>query len=85
MTDEGIYKLVEDNAHGNSDCDLDNLLYRNPYKKICCCTDTKVSDYIEAFQNDRRYLQTIFYVLSRDRINVKTRIKLSRFLQSRLS
>jgi len=85
MTDEGIYKIIEDDVHYSNQFLFDNLLYRNPYKKICCCTDTKASDYIEAFQNDRRYLQTIFYLLSRDKINVKTRIKLSRFLQSRLS
>ena len=85
LTNERIYEIVKDDAHGNSNFDLANLLYKNTDKKICCCTDTKASDYIEAFQNDRKYLQTIFYVLSRDTINVKTRFKLSRFLQSRLS
>ena len=85
LTNERIYEIVTDDVHGNSNFELANLLYKNTDKKICCCTDAKASDYIEAFQNDRKYLQTIFYVLSRDTINVKTRIKLSRFLQSRLS
>ena len=75
MTKEHIYKLAKSPHH----------LHRNPYKKICCCSNPKAEDYIRAVKENEKYILKIFIALAGDEINVKTRAKLSRFLVERLS
>jgi hypothetical protein len=75
MTKEHIYKLSKTPHH----------LHRNPYKKICCCSNPKAEDYINAANRNKKYILKIFIVLAEDEINVKTRMKLSNYLVTRLS
>ena len=74
MTKEHIYTLAKKPYN----------IHRNPYKKICCCTDPKAADYISAFKRNKKYILKIFSILAKDTMNVKTRMKLSNFLRYRL-
>jgi hypothetical protein len=76
MSQEHIYNLAKNHTRGFN---------RNPFKKICCCSDPKASDYIRQIGSNNKYIIKIFEILAGDEINVKTRIKLSKFIQKRLS
>jgi len=74
LTEEQIYKLAKN----------PRLLNRNKYKKICCCSDPKAFDYIRGGYSQNINITRIFIELSKDNMNVRTRMKLSNFLKNRL-
>lgn len=76
MSQEHIYNLAKNHTRG---------LNRNPFKKICCCSDPKASDYIRQISSNNKYIIKIFEILAGDEINVKTRIQLANFIKQRLS
>jgi len=73
ISKEQIYKLAKN----------PRPLNRNKYKKICCCNDPKAFDYIRRYSNKK--IIRIFIELAKDNMNVRTRMKLSNFLQRRLT
>lgn len=78
-TEDHIYKLVRNNTTGV------HSLHRKQYKKFCCCSDPKAVNYIRQVSRNNKYILKIFEILAGDSINIKTRIKLSKFIQQRLS
>ena len=76
MSQKHIYNLAKNHTRS---------INRNPYKKICCCSDPKASDYFRQISINKKFIIKIFEILAGDEINVKTRTALSKFIQQRLS